>query len=245
MACPCSHPSPAHTGDPRRAAPARTDRASAVEGTAGFCRHGIATEGNSWYLVRKRPNGPPRISRASARSRTTARMKEAGMAGRPAARVGPHGFAARNAVDGALAPVGGAPARGQDEQITEVGSFSVSNRRAQTGREASDGVPDAAERPKGRRGDGAGRDGRRRLSRCGSAIGEPMPRPSRRQPFPMKPAIARLEARPRNAAERTVDAFGKSAGKILPPFPPQECGTRIDATGYITGRSDPAPRRRA
>ncbi len=119
---------------------ARTDRDSAVEGTARLGQHGIATEGNSWYLVRERRSELPRTSRASARSRTTARMKEAGMAGRPPARAGPHRVTARTAAAG---------------------------------------------------------------------------------------------------------GFGTFGGKTLPPFPPQECGTRVDATGYVTGRPDPAARRRA
>ena len=120
--------------------PVRTNGDSAVEGTAGFGRHGIATEGNSWYLVRERRNGPPRTSTAAARSRTTARMKEAGMAGRPPARAGPHGVTARTAA---------------------------------------------------------------------------------------------------------VGVFGTSVGQILPPLPPQERGTRADATGSAAGRPDPAARRRA
>ena len=80
---------------------------------------------------------------------------------------------------------------------------------------------------------------------AGRRSANPCPRPSCKQAVPMKPALARRKARPRKAAERTVDAFGKSGGTILPPVPPQECGTRVDATGYASGRPDPAPRRRA
>ncbi len=51
---------------------------------------------------------------------------------------------------------------------------------------------------------------------------------------PVERAFAKLEARLRKAAERTVDGLRNTSGQISRTFSPQECKNYFNATGYCT-----------
>ena len=57
---------------------------------------------------------------------------------------------------------------------------------------------------------------------------------------PIELAFAKLKARLRKAAERTVDGLWNAIGQISQSFSPQECKNYFNAAGYIATRSDSA-----